>query len=677
MRTYVTLDFETASLCDLKKSGAWRYAEDPTTEVLWLSWKPRGLKEAVFNWHPTLAPEMEFHLRTMVESPDVLFIAHNCAFEKAMWRCHMMPVYDWPDIPDERWHDTMAVCAMKVIPLDLDRAAMVMRLPHQKDKEGNALTKSLSRPQRKTGAFDRSKQTLFRVGQYCGRDVLAQDALHQVVGWLTPEERKVWLLDQKINQRGVRLDTDFVAAARKIVRDGSALLEKEFIELTGLKVTQTVKLVEWCRGQGLDIPNLQKDTLAQLLGSESEDAETEDEGAQEVDVVETTLPSHDVLPDNVRRALTIRQLIGSASVKKLDRMEACVSSDGQARGLMQYHGAGTGRWAGRLLQPQNFPRGTLKNINIDELVAAIKTGDYQLIEMLYGPAVQVIVSSLRHAIIARKGRMICAGDFSTIELRVNLALAQQMDKLAMLKAGGDAYIDMAEQIYKRPLNKKDNPEERQTGKTAVLGLGFQMGAPKFSIQKEMLQYDLDFAKEIVRVFREDWAPRVPSNWYELEDAACETVWTRRSHEAKGVTYALENGWLTARLPSGRKLWYRNPKPVKKAMPWDPADIRPAWTYEAMKMGQWKTIDAYGGLLTENVVQALARDLMVHAMFLAEDNGFPVCLTVHDELVTEPEIGDPDKASRMLEDIMADSPDWARQMQIPVKAEAWAGERYRK
>lgn len=661
MKRWFLLDFETASRCKLKKTGAWRYSEDPTTEVLCLGWSDHGGKPK--SWVPG---EDDTEVIAAARDPEVVFIAFNVTFEKAIWRNIMVPVFDWPDVPDERWHDIQAVCAMKVIPLDLDRAARIMRVAHSKDKEGSKFTIGLSKPNKKTGQLDRKPESIKRVRDYCEDDIYAEVDLHRAVGWQTPEERQVWLLDQTINQRGVRLDTDYIAAANKIVREGSLPLLKEFRELTGgLEPTQVAKVLAWCRDAGADIPNFQKETLAELLGGETETDEP----------IEELLGL--TLPPAVRRILEIRQLIGSASVKKLIAMENCVCADGAARGLLQYHGAGPGRWAGRLLQPQNFPRGELK-LPIDVLVAAIMTGDYEYVETITGVgAVQAVVSGLRHAIIAREGRMLTAGDFNTIELRVNLAFAEQWDKITMLANKGDPYIDMAKLIFANPnLNKKDNPEERQTGKNSVLGLGFQMGAPKFQL-KYAKDKDLDWCKNIVRIFREEWAPNVPSNWYELEEAACRTAWDRTAHEAKGVLYQIEDGWMTARLPSGRKLYYCNPQPCKKAMPWDALDIRPAWTYRAMKMGQWRTIDAYGGLLTENVVQGTARDLMVHAMFSCEREGFPVILTVHDEIVTEPEKGDHKKAAVALEQIMCDIPAWARAMQIPVAAEAWSGERYKK
>lgn len=665
-------DFETASAVDLKEAGAWRYSEDPTTEIIWFGYQRKGYPKKL--WRPG---DDETELRALAADDTITFIAHNAGFEKAIWRNIMVAVYNFPDIPNSRWHDTMATCAMKVLPLDLDGASRVLRLSVQKDKAGSALTKSLSKPNKKTGKYDRSPETLARAGVYCLNDVDGEVEMHERIGFLPPGERSVWLLDQRINERGVFLDREFVSAANEVVRLATDPLAKEFRGLTGgLEFTQNAKVLEWVRAEGLPIHSLNKETLKPITGFDF-DKEDDDDGEFEEGGDDYLAHRLRELP-HVERALYIRGLIGSASVKKLPRMEACINADGAARGLLQYHGAGPGRWAGRLFQPQNFPRGLLKvdgeAPDPEALVAAIKTRDPEFVEILYGPAVQAVVSSLRHAIIPRAGRRLVAGDFSTIELRVNLALAGQHDKTDFLAKGGDAYIDMAQLIYKRPIDKKKDPEERQTGKNSVLGLGFQMGAKKFRM-KYAKNHPMEFCENIVKIFRKEWAPKIPDNWYELDEAAIECVWSGKPQEARGVLYQLEDRWLTARLPSGRKLWYFNPQKVRKAMPWDETDVRRAFTYEATKMGRMKTINAFGGLLTENVVQALARDLMVSAMFKAEKNGFPVVLTVHDELVTEPLAADADH--KALEQIMADIPDWAKAMRIPVKAEGWTGDRYRK
>lgn len=664
----VVLDFETASLCDLKKCGAHRYAQDPSTEIICLTYG-----ESL--WVPGTE---DSKLRRLANNPNVMFVAHNAAFEKAIWRHIMVPLFNFPGIPNERWDDTQAACAMKMLPLDLDMALRILRLPYEKDKEGSKLTISLSKTDKRGNYVPRSTSILSRVYQYNASDISGTKAIRTRLGPLPSGERQVWLLDQRINERGVALDLPFVAAAQAIVASASGPLLAEFSVLTGgLKPTQVQKFGTWVRANGVHLPDMKKETLAAILG-ETEDGEELEGG------VDNDWFQNQKLPENVHRALSIRQLIGSASIKKLSRMDQCVGFDGRARGLLQYHGAGPGLWAGRLFQPQNFPRGTLKIKGKDGkekapdpalVVAAIKTGDAGYVELVLGtPPVETVVSALRHAIIAGPGRLLVAGDFAGIQARAILALAGQHDKTAIMAAGKDIYIDMANSIYKRDDITKDETELRQVGKNSVLGLGFQMGWKKFRWKYAKDQPEA-FCEDVVRVYREEWAPLVPKVWRGLERAAIRAVWEHKPSEAFGMEYRLEDGWLTVRLPSGRKIWYFNPQPIRKAMPWDENDVRQAWTYQARKMGQWKTIDAFGGLLTENVVMGMQRDLLTTAMFKCERNGLPVILNVHDEIITEPLLAQASAAT--LKGIMEDIPPWAKALQIPVAVEAWSGERYKK
>lgn len=366
-------------------------------------------------------------------------------------------------------------------------------------------------------------------------------------------------------------------------------------------------------------------------------------------------------------------------------MQACVCEDGRARGILQYHGAGPGLWAGRLFQPQNFPRGTIRVMGAkgseapkpEVAVEAIMSRDPEFVRMVLGEPVEAVVSSLRHAIVAAPGKRLLAGDYSGVQARIVLALAGQHDKTAVMASGKDVYLDMAEAIYKVPagtFNKHEHVEERQYGKNSVLGLGFQMGARKFRARYAK-DHPPEFAEGIVQTYRKEWAPLVPKLWYALQDAAVRAVWDRKPCEAYGIRYQLEDGWLSCRLLSGRKIWYFNPKPISKAMPWDELDVRPAWQYNAMKMGQWRTIDAFGGLLTENVVMATQRDLMTTAMFKCEQNNLPIVLNVHDEIITEPEERYCDQEA--LRQIMVDTPDWCRQIQVPVAVGVWDDTRYKK
>lgn len=614
-----------------------------------------------------------------VHDPQCIFVAHNVGFEKSIWRNIMMPVYGWPDIPDERWHDIMATCAMKALPLKLERALSALHLP-PKDTEGTRVTLALSRPD-KHGYFKRDPDKLQRVYDYNRSDLVTELSLHQRVRGLGPSERNVWLLDQTINERGVRLDTGFIGKAQQVVAAATGPLAAEFRGLVGCNPTQTAKVMEWLRGEGCNIPNLQKETINEYLGADDEESLAGDDD-------DYTPRQQEGDSTRYERALRVRQLLGGAAIKKLTAMQACVGYDGRARGLLQYHGASPGRWSGRLLQPQNFPRPTLKEVvgfdkegkeiygghSPEGLVAAINTGDAEYVRGIYGEPLEAVANSLRHALIAASEKTFAVGDFAKIECVIVLALSGATETAArVIKMGSAVYTTMAEKIFHHPV-KKDDYKEYTIGKNSVLGCGFQMGWKKFKTRYWKEATD-DEAKEVIRIYREDFAPEVPKLWSSLEAAARDTVWTGRPHMAYGVTYALEDGWMTARLPSGRKLWYYGPQKTKRAMPWDHTIVRPAWSYMSYKQGQWKRVDAYGGLLTENVVQALARDLLVGAMFRCEANGYPCVLTVHDELVAELDKRRADVAE--FKQLMTHGEPWSRQLQIPVDADCWIGDRYRK
>jgi DNA polymerase bacteriophage-type len=256
-----------------------------------------------------------------------------------------------------------------------------------------------------------------------------------------------------------------------------------------------------------------------------------------------------------------------------------------------------------------------------------------------------------------------AGDYAGIEARIVLSLAGQHDKTKLIADGVDIYIDMAESIYGvKGLTKQANPEERQTGKNSVLGLGFQMGAKKFYDRYGSGQ-TLEFCQTVVDTYRTKWAPQVPKLWRGLGEASTSAVWSdgQQAFEAFGVVYRLDDMWLTAALPSGRKLWYVKPTRVMRAMPWDPDDIRRGWHYVARKGGTMRPVAAFGGSLAENAVQALSRDILCGAMKrLDRWRRAGATLT-----------------AAQLEEVMGDVEPWVRQMQVPIAVETWEGDRYRK
>lgn len=661
-KSWLVLDFETASGADLKKTGSYVYAENPTTEIICLAF------EDSFGHGGILGPDALApcgNLLAAALDPECFFVAHNALFERAIWREIMVGRFGWPDIPVSRWHDTMAVALSKGLPAKLDVLARALRLQVGKDMEGSSLAKAMSKFNRKSGALDRSPATIKRVMDYCEQDVAVEIGVMKFVRNFQHTERRVWELDQKINDRGIRLDTDYIRAAQRLVDRAMPDLLRDFREITGLKPTQGEKFKGWLKANGVQIDNLKKETVARLMGEDLEDDPNDDQIA---------LPL--ALPPIARRALYIRGLAASASIKKLPAMLACQGEDGRARGLLQYHGAGPGRWAGRILQPHNFPRagldvGNNETASPSELVAAIMEGDDSYIRMVFGEPIEAVSAGLRHALVADRDKTFLIGDFAQIEARVVLALAGQYDAVQKFITG-KPYIDMAEAIFDYKVTKQSHLYEYTIGKFVVLGCGFGMGKHTF-FARYCHDKSLEFAETCIDAYRTNFAPKVPFLWKGLEKAATDAVWTGKPQDYAGITYMLEGPWLTARLPSGRKLWYFEPQKERRAMPWDPLDVRPSWSHMTFKAGRYFRRDAYGGLLTENVVQAMARDLLVHCMFRLEREGLPIVLTVHDETVCE------STASRAkeFEEIMVDTPDWAKSYRIPVAVEMAVSDRYKK
>lgn len=703
------LDFETANpYLDLAEVGSTVYAQHWATEILCLNFFVYGSHQS---WLPGPIDKLNCPLNDLALCHDALFIAHNVGFEKDIWREIMVPQFGFPDIPNERWHDTMAVAAYKSIHLGLDKVLPQLGLG-AKDMVGSKLTIGLSKwikPTKKNGLKEpalpeRTPELRQRIYTYCGHDVADERKVHARLGLLPDSERRVWLLDQRINERGVRLDRDFLVAAARVVDLARAPLIAEFQDLTGgLNPGQVAKVVEWANAQGANLPNLQKGTIAEALG---------EQGDGDEDVREGDGGILGDLPGNVRRALAIRSLVGSSSISKLSRMVGCIGHDGRARRLLQYHGTGPGRWAGRLFNPLNFPRGIAKlpggkSADPETVVDAVVRGGIDGVAGLglvvedppnsgsWRPAnpIEVIASSLRHAIIPADGHLLSEGDYTQIQARLVLAIAGQHDFLERLVAGHDPYCMTAEGIYGKPPGtwiKATCPSEiRQIGKNTFLGSGFQMGAPTFC-QKYIKGCTCPLgtrpcqnpesaanqqAVQGITAYREKIAPTVPKVWRALADASLKAVVDRSVEQAYGFEYRMEDGWLSVRLLDGKKIWYWNPQVTEKQLPWDRSHTQRCWTYQTIKNGQMSTVYPHGGLLTENVVMGMERQLLVDAMLRCEAENFPVIFNGYDAIVAEP----PERIASWdtLEQIMTEPPAWAKQIKLPVGAEGWIGTRYKK
>lgn len=667
-------DFETYSEIDVRKVGAYQYAKHPSTEVLMLAYKlPRQNTKLWRAWKKEPFPQ---ELIDAINAEYVLE-AHNVPFERWVWKFQL---HDKLGVPmPKRFLDTMATCAYRSLPLSLDDVGRVLQLDVQKDKEGKQLIQKLSKP-RKPTKKDPSRRCLDpdlleKFGQYCIRDVDAEYSLYQAIGDLPSDEYAVWVMDQRINSRGVTIDVEAVDSAVVVVEEATERLLKKLNEVTKGKVQtgkQVEKLIEWCSANGWDMPNMK--------ANEVQDALTEEH-----------------LPEEVKSVLQIRQALSKSSTSKLAAFKNCTDTDdNKVRGLLQYHGASTGRWAGRLVQPQNFPRGNVKS-KMETMIAAVKTRDVDLIEMLFStPAVNVVASSLRGMIVASPGRKLYVADFSAIEARVVMWLAQQWDAVDAFhaydrKEGPDIYCFMASKIYQRPVNKDDDPDERQLGKVTILGCGYQMSGNKLRIQAGQA-YGIELTEEtanmLVKTYRESYK-EVVNLWRGLEDAAIHAVEHKTKTTFRDVSFERvvdDSGtWLTMILPNGRRLWYRSPGLQEVTIPYkdketgeDKVFTKDALFYygkDAKHQGRWGKIFTYGGMLTENAVQAIARDIMVAAMRRVEKAGFEIILSVHDELICEKDDDGVDRLDQFVDLMKGPNDLWFQH--CPVSAEGWSGYRYKK
>lgn len=664
---YVVFDFETFSRADLLKIGAWKYAADFSTGILCMAIK------VVTDGQPAptrVITEKQLHaldaeVMALMNDPEVIWIAHNASFEAAMWKFHLVPM-GYPEMPPERMHDTMATAGMKALPLGLDALVTALELPVKKDMDGHRLMLTMCRPDRIGGWSQHNDFNLKRLYDYCDSDVGAQYGAYVSMKGLGPAERQTWIIDQKINQRGIRIDTEFVHACIDVLEQVRVPMVERFRELTGLKPTQREKVLNWVNDQGVGLGDMKKETLNAILDPDDEFG---------IEDFQEPLPFH------VHEVLTLRRSLASSSVAKLERMLACAGNDGRVRYATQYHGARTGRDVGRLIQIQNYPRGEIgdrQGLTADILADAILTRNVDHIRELWGPDIfTAIISSLRSCIVPEKGKVLCAGDFAAVEARNLLSMAGQHDRVEQMHSGQDIYSEMASLIFKKPINRKlpEFHKEGAIGKATVLGSGYGLGpvgfrarfAPKDSI---------DLAMMAINSYRKDFAPNVPKFWYGLFEASVQAVWCNhaKAYSYSGIEFRKENDFLTMRLPNGKKIWYHRPRKATSVIP-GTVEERPSWTFMSYQGKRFRRHMAWHGMITADCIQGSARELMIGAMKRAEAAGLNTIFKVHDELVFE-EVDRPDLALT-VKHIMEDIEPWAIERKFRVKAEVEVMERYRK
>jgi DNA polymerase len=649
MSEYVSIDFETRSTIDLRKSGVYRYAEDQTTDVWCMAYAWEG-SDDVRVWRP--GNDVDQELVDWINNGQTLR-AWNAQFERSIWNEILHKRYSWPATSVAHWVCTAAEARAMALPGKLEDAAKVLGVEQQKDTQGANLMLRMARPRSYTSegapVWWDVPERILRLVSYCRQDVRTENAVCQAIRRLSADEIKVFRLDQSINDRGVQLDVRLAKAAKTLAEKASLEANRDLYDITQGKVhkaTNVGKLTAWLRENGIEVDSLGKTSLRDLLAQD--------------------------LPEHVLKALAVRSEAGKSSVAKIDAMLQAVCKDGRIRGLLLYHGAATGRWAGRLVQPQNFPRGTVENA--ERFIDLVYEKKFNEIDV-EAPVLDVVSSLLRAMLVARKGHKLIAADFSAIEARVLAWLAEEELLLKTFRVNGDVYKVMASKIY--GVSPDDvNKSQRQMGKQAILGLGYGMGWRKFisACDGVGITIDEDTARQVVTLYRETNA-EIIEFWRELERAAVAavehpgTVQTVRGR----LKFTKRGGYLYLVLPSGRPLCYASPKIIEKETPWGSTQFAVQfWGMDSFTR-KWATHDLYGGLLAENVTQAVARDLLAEAMLRLENAGYPVVLSVHDEVVSE--VPEDFGTVAEFESLMCELPPWADG--CPVNAEGWEGNRFRK
>lgn len=630
----LSIDIETYSSHDLPTCGVYRYAEAPDFAILLLAYSIDG--GAVECCDLASGEELPAEVMAALRDPAVTKRAYNAAFERVCIARH----FGLPDLDPAQWRCTMVAAARMGLPLGLDQCAQVLELEAQKMKEGRALIRYFSTPtrgRRHLPADDPERWALFKA--YNVRDVEVEMAIWQKVRRLeVPDfDQRLYTLDQRINDRGVLLDATLATHAAEFDTLHKARLLDEARAITGLdNPNSATQLKEFIRRTcGLRVEAINKQNI--------------DELAQQV---RFNRPAS--------RALELRREMARTSTKKYSAMLDCVCGDGRLRGLLQFYGAArTGRWAGRLVQVQNLPQNHLPDLDLARRV--VRSGDYDSLDLYYADPLGVLSQLIRTALVARPGCTLHVCDFSAIEARVIAWLAGEEWVVDVFRKGGDIYCATAGQMFGCTVEKHGpNAHLRQKGKIAVLALGYGGGVNALkAMGGERMGLSESEMRDIMTRWREA-NPRIVRLWTVIERAAIRAIEAGETIAIhRGIEVSYRWGALLVRLPSGRHLCYPRARVVMERGAW--AD-RPTIEHEGPNQTtkRWETLRTYGGKLTENVVQAIARDILGEKLLALDAEGFATVFHVHDEAVVE---ATPDQSLGRMEAIFAEPIGWCRELPL--------------
>ncbi len=636
---HLSIDIETRSSVDIKSAGAYKYAQSPDFQILLFSyqWNDEGVRIVDLACDERIPDGVIEAL----EDPKVVKHAYNAAFE---WYCLNRAGYV---TPIDQWRCTMVHGLYCGYTAGLDATGKAIGLPQDKQKltVGKALIKYFCvpcKPTRTNGGrtwnqpwHDQEKWDLFK--EYCKQDVVTEREILKRLNLfpMPAKEEQLWQLDILMNAYGVRVDREVIEGALYIDNISTEKLTDEAISITGLSnPNSNSQLAGWLADQGITVDNLQKATVEEVLKQE--------------------------LPQDVSRALSLRQQLSKTSIKKYVAMDSACGEGDRVRGLTQYYGANrTGRWAGRMVQMQNLPRNYLKTLDYARKI--VKAKNYEGLKLLYGNVPDTLSQLIRTTFIPSDGNKFVVADFSAIEARVIAWLAGEQWVNEVFATHGKIYEATASQMFHVPIEKisKGNPEYdlRQKGKVATLALGYQGGANALiamgALDQGLTEEELP---DIVQRWRQA-NPRIKDLWYAVEQAALTTMQTAQPQGIYGLIFALEGdlvygqSFLTVQLPSGRKLYY--PKPFLKENQFGKLAVHYYTVGQQTK--RWEVTSTYGGKMTENIVQAIARDCLAVTLNRIAARGLQTVFHVHDEVIIDAPM---ETTVESVCDLMAEPIPWA-------------------
>ena len=644
------IDVETFSTVDLKESGAYKYIESPDFEILIVGYAIDDGPVQIIDL--AQGEELTEDFEDALFDPECIKVAHNAVFERLSFKRIGY------DIPAEQWYCTSVKAAYCGLPLSLDGVSKALDLTDKKLDTGKALIKYFSYPCKATrinGMRTRNypkhapeKWEMYK--EYNKYDVLSErEIFHRLETYTVPEiERRMYVLDQNINDRGILVDMELAQSAIDVDNTYTALLTEQAQKLTGLENPNSpTQIRQWIEQKtGTPVTSLSKESMPDLLK----------EFADYPSVIEI---------------LNIRKKLSKTSIKKYYAMINCAMKDHRVRGTFQFYGANrTGRWAGRLLQLQNLSKNHISHIEVPREL--IRNRDWESVEMLYDDVADILSQLVRTALIAPKGKVFSVADFSAIEARVISWLANEKWRMDVFRGDGKIYEATGSKMFNVPISSITKGSVlRDKSKISELALGYEgsLGALKRMGGERMGLSDTEMMS-LVRKWRMA-NPAIVDMWKEIDEASKEAVRYQRpvTCTCRNIVFDCDGEFMTIQLPSGRKLFYYHPHFKDKYIGRSKMPSK-VLCYEGVvqETKQWGEIDTYGGKLTENIVQAIARDLLGNSMLNLEANAYyPVC-HIHDECLVEiPE----EKAKEHYEkcvSIMEQTPDWAKD--FPLKADGY-------